>query len=122
MLNKLSIITELYKVCYPTLPSLYMDNVGAELAYITQAILSGQKCELAPVSGLVKLLKANFSSTHQIWNHIIVEPTVLCINCEAEVLWPYASYCPPLSGWLGHSCCVDAGDVEGYYEELSYGR
>lgn len=117
----LKLINEIYSACYPNVASFYHDSIGVELAYITQALITGQKCELHPQSVLVKLLQSAMSPVSLIWNYVFIEPTVICINCEAEVLWTYAAYCPPLSGWLGHECCVGAEDVDNYYEELVYG-
>jgi hypothetical protein len=113
--DKLQVISDLYNVCYP---GASFFDIGAELAYTTQAILSGMKCELNPASDFVKLLKEKIPN-HVVWDHIYIEPSVVCINCEAEVLLDQAAFCPPLNGWLGHNCCVDAGDIEGYYDEVT---
>jgi len=115
MTNKLQIIEELYKACYGN--ASYLD-IGADLAYTIQAVISNMKCELNPVGPFVRLLKEKLPDNHMIWNHIRLEPTVLCINCASEILWDQASFCPPLDGWLGHNCCIDAGDEDGYYEEV----
>lgn len=112
--NKLQAITELYQVCYG---NANFHDIGHDLAYTTQAILADMKCELNPVGDFVRLLKEKLPN-HMVWKHIHVEPTVICINCESEVLWDQASFCPPLNGWLGHNCCVDAGENDGYYEEV----
>lgn len=113
--DKLHIISEIYKACYGNVNFL---DAGSDLAYVTQAILTDMKCELSPFSYLVRLLKERLPN-HTVWNHIRVEPTVLCINCESEILWDQASFCSALNGWLGHNCCVDASDEDGYYEEVA---
>lgn len=116
MTDKLQAIAEIYKACYGN--ASYVD-IGAELAYTTQAILTDMKAELNPIGPFVRLLKEKLSTCHMVWSHIRLEPTVVCINCESEVLWDQASFCPPLNGWLGHNCCVDASASECYYEEVS---
>lgn len=113
-IDKLRVIEEIYKACYGNVNFL---DVGSDLAYVTQAIITDMKCELNPLGKLVLLLKEKFP-LHSVWKYIYVEPTVLCINCEAEILWDQASFCSALEGWLGHNCCVDASDEDGYYEEV----
>lgn len=118
--EKLEMINSAYDVCYHNVSSFYQDSVGVELAYITQAILSGQKCELLPGSELVRLLVAELHHNHPIWNHIIVERTVYCVNCETEIFLDNASFSPPLNGWLGYNCCANhIPHTEEYYEEIT---
>ena len=103
--DKLALIAEIYKVCYGA-TSFF--SIGPELSYTTQAILSDMRCELNPLSEFIRLLKEKLPQDHIIWQHIYLEPTVLCINCEMEILLDQAAFCQPLEGWLGHNCCVDA--------------
>jgi hypothetical protein len=114
-LDKINLIRDVYSVVYPNVASLYHDGTGSDLAYIVAAIIDDKRCELTPFSMVVKLLKAEFGSFHIIWNYIIVEPSVLCVNCDKEILLAHASFCPPLFGWLGHYCCID-NDVNAYAE------
>lgn len=114
---QLQAIRDIYNICYYT---MLFSNVGTELSYLTQAILSDMKCELNPVGELVRLLKDKLPPNHLAWQHIRIEPTVVCINCETELLLDQAAYCPSLNGWLGHNCCVDGSDIEGYYAEVSF--
>lgn len=114
--NKLQAITEIYEICYA---NSSFSVVGPELAYTTQAILADLICELNPLGTFVAILKEKLPSNHIAWNHIHLEPTVICINCESEILWNQAAFCPPLEGWLGHNCCIDASEIECYYEEVA---
>lgn len=112
--DKLQIISDVYDACYG---KISFSDAGSDLAYVTKAIISGLKCELSPVCEFIRLIQASLPR-HAVWNYIHLEPTVICINCETEVLWDHARYCPPLNGWLGHNCCIDASDIDGYYEEV----
>lgn len=114
MTDKLRAILEVYKACYG---NVSFHDIGPELAYTTQAILTDMRVELNPVGPLARLLKEKLPY-HMVWNYVKLEPTVLCISCVSEIYWDQASFCPPLNGWLGHNCCVDASENDGYYEEI----
>lgn len=122
-LLKYKLINDVYSVCYPNVHSLYSDNVGIDLAYVTQAILTDQRCELNPNSTLVKLLKAEFGDDHPIWPFMVIEPTVFCVACKNDVLLSNALFCPPINGWIGNECydkktyeCIRCG-LHNYYCE-----
>ena len=117
--QRLDLICDLYRVCYANAP---FREIGTELAYLTKAITSNMKCELNPTSTFVKLLQKSFNSYSAIWDFIHLEQTVVCINCESEILLEEASFCRPLDGWLGHYCCANAGtadEVDDYYDEVT---
>ncbi len=115
--TKLGLIRAIHNAAYYNVASYYADAVGVELAYVVQAILNDERCELNPFGQLAKLLLAEFEPSDQLWRYVTIEPTVTCVNCEAEVLYCMAGFAIALGGWLGHSCCVHNDDD--YYEEYS---
>lgn len=115
--DKYNLIISIFEKCYNNIHSFYEDNIGADLSYITLAILLEQKCELHPYSRLVILLKQLCLPTDLLWDFIFVEPTIKCICCGTEIIWCEASYCDAINGWLGHECCSKIYNEEDYYEE-----
>lgn len=103
--EKYQYISEMYAACYLNVSSFYADEIGVELAYVTQAILSETKCELEFQSSLTKLLRVEFPANHRIWYFIYFEPSVMCSLCGHDVLIADATFSTILNGWFGKMCC-----------------
>lgn len=101
---KFELISYIYKTVYYNASSLYADNLGIDLAYITAAIIENQRCELHTDSALLSLLRSEFEPTSVLWTFIYVEPSVLCVMCSTDKPIHDCQYVAVVDGWMCTSC------------------
>ncbi len=63
-------VIELFDSVFSNTESIEVDNIGADLAYLMNAILSDEKCEWDKERPFVKLLKQLLATDDPVWDKI----------------------------------------------------
>lgn len=79
---------------------------GVKLCALMYAISSGLKMPLESGEPFLLLLRNLFGAPHTIWEHIHVEPTVLCGHCATPVPVHDAIYAEAAQMWACPTPCV----------------
>lgn len=73
---------------------------GVKFSYLVLAVTSGQKICLDHDDSFLLLLRKLFPEQHVIWDHIHVEPTVLCGACGGDIPVLDAVYAEAAALWV----------------------
>lgn len=72
--RRLALIREVYKAVFQETETFRESNIGSDLAYLLGAIANNSVVSYAK-EPLLRLLRAHFKGSHNIWNFIVIEPS-----------------------------------------------